>query len=57
MNSKALPLFIALCFFFNSSFAQNKRDASGRKSGKWVFKGKDHPSSNYADNAIVEEPL
>ena len=55
MNSKALLLFIAFCFLFNESFAQNKLDASGRKSGKWVFKGKDHPSSNYADNSIVEE--
>jgi len=55
MNTKALLLFVVLCFFFHENFAQNKLDASGRKSGKWVFKGKDHPSSKYAENSKVEE--
>jgi antitoxin component YwqK of YwqJK toxin-antitoxin module len=55
MNSKAVLLFVIICFFLNENTAQNKLDASGRKFGKWVFTGKDHPSSNYAENHKVEE--
>ena len=53
MNSKAMLLFVIICFSLNENNAQNKLDASGRKFGKWVFKGKDHPSSNYVENHKV----
>ena len=55
MNLKALLSIILLCLFCNENFAQNKLNTSGRKSGKWVFKGKDHPASGYAENSVVEE--
>ena len=55
MNSKAVLLFLIICSFLNENNAQNKLDSSGRKFGKWVFKGKDHPSSNYAENHKVEQ--
>ncbi len=35
--------------------AQNKYDSKGNKTGKWVFKGKDHPKSGYGENLKVEE--
>ena len=39
----------------NSCYAQNGYDSNGKKTGKWVFKGKDHPMSGYATNNKVEE--
>ena len=28
---------------------------AGKKTGKWIFRGKDHPRSKYGDNIKVEE--
>ena len=39
----------------NSCYAQNGYDSNGKKTGKWVFKGKDHPLSGYATTNKVEE--
>ena len=40
----------------NSCQAQNGYDSNGKKTGKWVFKGKDHPRSGYATyDTKVEE--
>lgn len=36
-------------------FAQNKRDAAGKRTGKWVFTGADVPNSGADSKAIVEE--
>ena len=35
--------------------SQNSHDSKGKKTGKWVFKGKDHPESGYGENFRVEE--
>ena len=35
--------------------SQNSHDSKGKKTGKWIFKGKDHPKSGYAENLRVEE--
>ncbi len=40
---------------YNVCLTQNSHDSNGKKTGKWVFKGKDHPRSGYASNTKVEE--
>lgn len=35
--------------------SQNSHDENGKKTGKWVFKGKDHQHSGYPQNIKVEE--
>ena len=48
-------LFISLCFLIHWGWSQNSLDLEGKKTGKWVFKGKDHPDSKYAADTKVEE--
>lgn len=56
MIIKAWLFFTLFLFFtFNSYWSQNKLDQSGNKTGNWVFKGKDHPFSNYPKDSKVEE--
>jgi antitoxin component YwqK of YwqJK toxin-antitoxin module len=51
-----LFLLLLLAFPFGTSFfAQNAVDPTGKRTGKWIFKGKDHPSVNYQDEVKVEE--
>lgn len=37
------------------SFAQNKKDSKGKRTGHWVYYGKDRPSSGYNSNSKIEE--
>jgi len=51
-----LFLILLLAFPFGTSInAQNALDSTGKRTGKWIFKGKDHPSVNYQDEVKVEE--
>ncbi len=44
------------CLFLSIQFhAQNKRNSSGKREGKWVFTGKDFPKSGTAKDVKVEE--
>jgi antitoxin component YwqK of YwqJK toxin-antitoxin module len=43
-----------LCFGLNA-LTQNKRNADGKRHGKWVFTGKDYPKKNIPKSQIVEE--
>ena len=44
-----------LLFFSAQIFAQNKRNADGKRQGKWVFTGKDYPHKNLPKTQKVEE--
>lgn len=55
MKQNALFLFFISFLCLYSGMAQNVMDQNGRKTGKWVFKGKDHPSSTYQDDLKTEE--
>jgi hypothetical protein len=55
MKQNALFLFFISFLCLYSGHAQNVIDQNGRKTGKWVFKGKDHPSSTYQDDLKTEE--
>ncbi len=52
-------IFSLICFSLllrqNICQAQNGYDSNGKKTGKWVFKGKDHPRSGHSINDKVEE--
>jgi len=41
--------------FIVFSFGQNKRDADGKRHGKWVYTGKMKPEYGYEKNTTVEE--
>ena len=38
-------------------YSQNLYDQKGKKTGKWIFKGKHHPFSGYTENTKVEEGI
>lgn len=49
-------LFACMLFYFiGFSFGQNKRDADGKRHGKWVYTGKMKPEYGYGKNTTVEE--
>lgn len=48
-------IFFPLLIGKNIFHAQNGYNSNGKKTGKWVFKGKDHPRSGYSSNTKVEE--
>ncbi|MDG2153554.1 MAG: hypothetical protein P8K10_06430 [Crocinitomicaceae bacterium] len=56
---KLLTIIGLICFPLllrqNLCHAQNGFDSNGKKTGKWIFKGKDHPRSGHASNTKVEE--
>ena len=45
-------LFLGVCSFL---FSQNLKDENGKRTGKWIFKGRDRPSSAFPPNTRVEE--
>jgi len=57
VNIKVFMGLISILFIFsyNGNYAQNMHNSSGEKTGKWIFRGKDHPSLEYGDNIKVEE--
>ncbi len=50
-----LPLSLFILGVSQHCSAQNLHDQNGKKTGKWVFRGKDHPRSGYAVNTKVAE--
>lgn len=55
-----LLVIISLIFFpsligQNFCQSQNGYNSNGKKTGKWIFKGKHHPRSGYSSNTKVEE--
>ncbi len=54
-----LKLSLIFCIVFCSSFlqAQNKKDAHGKRTGKWVYTGADKPSSGISKTGKVEEGI
>lgn len=56
---KSFVFLASTCFFLffinDRCLAQNTHDGNGKKTGKWVFKGKDHPRSGHSENLKVEE--
>jgi len=51
---------VAIIFFFTlitpySILSQNKKDKDGKRTGKWVFTGKDKPNSGVLQNGKAEE--
>ncbi|MEN9699176.1 MAG: hypothetical protein RLZZ301_374 [Bacteroidota bacterium] len=52
MKKQLLLFFIFLSLI---ATAQNRRNSEGKRTGKWVYTGKDRPHSGYAKDAKVEE--
>ena len=54
-----IKLSFIFCFVFCVSIvqAQNKKDAHGKRTGKWVYTGSDKPSSGIVKTGKVEEGL
>jgi antitoxin component YwqK of YwqJK toxin-antitoxin module len=54
-----LKLTVIFCILFCASFvqAQNKKDAHGKRTGKWVYTGADKPSSGISKTGKVEEGI
>ena len=50
-----LIIFLLSSCLLSICYSQNLHDQKGNKTGKWIFKGKDHPFSGYTENAKVEE--
>ena len=54
MKIKLIVYFLFLLTLF-LSIAQNKKDKEGKRTGKWVFTGKDKPNSGVSPNGKAEE--
>jgi antitoxin component YwqK of YwqJK toxin-antitoxin module len=54
MKIKLIVYFLFLLTPF-LSIAQNKKDKEGKRTGKWVFTGKDKPNSGVSPNGKAEE--
>lgn len=54
-----MKYYLIFCFLFLLtpflSVAQNKKDKDGKRTGKWVFTGKDKPNSGVSPNGKAEE--
>jgi len=54
MKSFVLTVFL-ISLIPSSVWSQNKKDSDGKRTGKWVFTGKDLPNSGVPSKSIAEE--
>ena len=50
-----LLLVLFLVSFVMEGFCQNLKNSKGKRTGHWIYYGKDRPRSNYPMNSKIEE--